>query len=220
MGCIIGRKPRYKIRLVLGDKGVSIRESETVAKFLIRLYDSIEVAECLYLLWLLRRDHSLNNVLFREARIAEELRESPFCSARYLLNLAEDRLETEVLLIDFEHATDRRDQETWESAGTPLYLARAANQVSPLLIKPTVVPGMPELIPGALERYREALPKRLKQFPPDKTRHILDMPPGEDLREWFHELRHDIESSFWMLLLAFVRSVRCRSSFTCDVSGI
>ena len=164
-------------------------------------------------------------MLFCEARIAEEFRQSPFCSARYLLNLAEDRLETEVLLIDFEHATDRRDQETWESAGTPLYLARTANQRSPLLIKPTVVPGMPELIPSALipsalERYREALPKRLKQFPPDKTRHILDMPPGEDLREWFHELRHDIESSFWMILLAFVRSVRCRSSFTCDVSGV
>lgn len=131
MGCIIGREPRHKLRLALGDNGVSIGESETVAKFLIRLYGSIEVAECLYLEGLLHRDHSLNNVLFRGARIAEELRESPFCSARYLLKPSENRLETEVLMVDFEHATDRKEEEPGESAGTPLYMARAARRSSP-----------------------------------------------------------------------------------------
>ena len=66
------------------------------------------------------------------------------------------------------------------------------------MIRPTSVPGMPELIPEVLERYQEVLPERLTQFPHDKTLHMLEMPPAEDSRAWYHELRHDIESSFWI----------------------
>jgi len=85
-----------------------------------------------------------------------------------------------------------------ESAGTPLYQARAAVRIAPLE-NIRVVSGMPELIPEALKRYKEVLPTRLEQFPPDESHHIL-MPSKGDTHEWIHELRHDVESAFWMLL--------------------
>ena len=186
--------------MTLRDKGVSIEESETLRQFLIRLYDMLEVAECLYLLGLLHRDYSLGNVLFRKSEVREEWQGSTFCSARHLLDPDVDRLATEVLLIDFEHATNYATQRELESAGTPLYQARAAGQVAPLKMKISLVPGMPELIPEALERYQEAVPERLEHFPPDKTDYILKMPPEGDGRKWSHEFRHDVESAFWVLL--------------------
>ena len=199
VGCTIGETPRYKVRLTLRDKGVSIKESETLKQFLIRLYDTLEVAECLYLLGFLHRDYSLNNVLFHTPEAREEWQGSTFCSARHLLDPDVDRFATEVLLIDFELATERATQRDLESAGTPLYQARAAEQVAPLEYT-TVVPGMPELIPEVLERYKEVLPKRLEQFRPDRSLRILGPSKG-DTRKWIHELRHDVESAFWMLLL-------------------
>ena len=124
------------------------------------------------MLGLLHRDYSLNNVLFREPVVLEEWRKSTFCSARHLLDPLLDPLETEVLLIDFEHATKLETQRELESAGTPLYQARAAEKIAPLVTYVTV-PGMPELDLEAFERSRKAVPERLKQFIPDKTRHIL-----------------------------------------------
>jgi hypothetical protein len=199
VGCTIGERPRYKVRLALRDKGVSIKESKTLKQFLIWLYDTLEVAECLHELKVLHRDYSLNNVLSREPTVREEWKDLTFCSARHLLDPDVDRLETGVLLIDFEHATDLETQEPLETAGTPLYQARAAQTLAPLEHWGTV-PGMPELIPEALEHYQKAVPKRLDKFIPDKTKHFLEMPSDGDTREWRHELRHDTESAFWMLL--------------------
>jgi len=68
VGCTIGKKPRFKIRLALRDKGTSIKESQTPEEFLILMYDLLEVAECLHEKDVLHRDWSPNNVLFREPR--------------------------------------------------------------------------------------------------------------------------------------------------------
>jgi hypothetical protein len=53
VGCTIRGKPRYKIRMALKDKGVSIAESETLKQLLIRLYDTLEIAEHFYKLGVL-----------------------------------------------------------------------------------------------------------------------------------------------------------------------
>ena len=205
VGCTIRGTPRYKVRLALRDKGVSIKESKTLKQFLIRLYDTLEVAECLYLLGFLHRDYSLSNVLFHTPEVREEWQGSTFCSAKHLLDPDVDRFATEVLLIDFELATDLKTQRDLESAGTPLYQARAAEQIAPLELS-GFMPGMPGLIPEALERYQVVLPERLEQFRVDNGWHPIDHVTemklqAEDKREWRHELRHDVESAFWMLLL-------------------
>ena len=204
VGCTIGEESRYKVRLALRDKGEPIMESKTVEQFLIRLYDMLEVAECLYVLGYLHRDYSLHNVLFREPKVGEEpeyrkeWEESNFCSAKYLLGKGENRFETEVLVIDFELATKHETQEKLESAGTPMYQARAAAKVAPLKVR-ALTTGMPGVAPGLLERYSKALPERGKKFIVDGTFHIFDPREG-DTEEWYHELRHDVESAFWMLL--------------------
>jgi len=199
VGCTIGGKPRYKIRLALKDKGVSIKESETPELFLTRLYDMLETAECLYRMGVLHRDYSLNNVLFREPTVTEEKHDPTFCSAMHLLDPSEDRLVTEMLLIDFEHAANCEKQSPLESAGTPLYQARAAQQLAPMKFSPILVQGMPDLTPEARERYQKIWPERWNQFPPDDKYHIFESKP-EDTKKWYHELRHDVESTFWMLL--------------------
>ena len=198
VGCTIKEKHRYKIRMTLRDRGVPIPESKTLKQLLIRLYDLLEIAEQLCRLGVLHRDYSPSNVLFREPEDGKEREAGDFCSARHLLDQAVERLATEVLLIDFEHATTLVAQATLESAGTPLYQARAARNMAPLQ-RTNILPGMPELIPEALERYRIALPDRLEQFPANKGKHLVEPWEG-DTREWYHELRHDVESIFWMLL--------------------
>ena len=190
--------------MTLRDKGVPIVESETLKQFLIRLYDTLEVAEYLYRAGVLHRDYSLNNVLFREHVDEGEREGSTFCSARHLLDPDVGRLATEGLLIDFEYATNIVTQRELESAGTPLYQARAAEKIAPLKLS-GFLPGMPEHIPEALERYQLVLPERLEQFRVDNGRHpinhVIEMKlQAEDKREWRHELRHDVESVFWMLL--------------------
>ena len=57
------------------------------------------------------------------------------------------------------------------------------------------------------QRYQDARTERLKQFPPDKKRHLFEKTPEASARQWYHELRHDIESLFWVF---FVWAVELR----------
>ena len=149
IGCTIGEKPRYKTRLALKDKGEPIRESKTPEEFLIRLYDVLETAEYCYKRKVLHRDLSINNVLFREPTITEESLNSAFCSVRHLLDPDQERIETGIVLIDLEHGTDDEIPNPLESAGTPLFQARATLHLAPLEPGFFSMPGMPDLIPEA-----------------------------------------------------------------------
>ena len=71
---------------------------------------------------------------------------------------------------------------------------------------PAVVPGISDS-PNSPKRYAEVHPDRVKKFPGSKKRLFFD-PDGIDdesqksqpKRGWRHELDHDAESVFWLLL--------------------
>jgi serine/threonine protein kinase len=228
VGCTIGRKPRWKIRLALGDRGVSIRESETPELFLIRLYDLLEALECLHQRGVLHREVSANNVLFRDGPVAYDKSRTTFCSARHLLDSTEERTTTDLVLIDGEYGTEEEKQKPSESAGTPLYQARASIECRPMALpKGGWMPGMPKLKGGAETRYSEAWPDRLNRFPSPGQSIVIyngraiylsqlesngpqdwdekgDQSETEEKEKeegWYHELRHDVESVSWILIV-------------------
>jgi len=141
-------------------------------------------------------------VLHRDPVMKEGSTNSKFCSARHLLNPDQHRLTTDVLLIDLEHGTKLKEQSPLESAGTPLYQARATINLAPLVPGITsVMPGMPDLIPEAMQRYQAVYPERLNQFTPDKSRYLFRETQEGQKEKWYHALRHDVESVFWISLV-------------------
>ncbi|KAG8958324.1 hypothetical protein FRC05_009004 [Tulasnella sp. 425] len=109
---------------------------------------------------------------------------------------------TSVLLVDFNHAehlTSKIDGQRVERTGTPLFMARAVER------------GGPVDIPNPRIRFLDAIPlaptkyathyrnTRLKKFPAEE----LNLSPeavDSDRPPWRHELDHDIESVFWLML--------------------
>lgn len=81
-------------------------------------------------------------------------------------------------------------------------MARAAEAGEP--IHPgrcgAIMPGMPEVVPHALPQYNTVWPERMKKFPAHPKSFILDWTQESAECKWFHELRHDAESIFWLLL--------------------
>ena len=61
---------------------------------------------------------------------------------------------------------------------------------------------VPELSQKA-QAYRDVFPDRLKRFqnsPGSPNRHIVDIGAPPNSSSWHHELRHDAESVFWLLV--------------------
>ena len=87
--------------------------------------------------------------------------------------------------------------------GTPIFMARAAvvgRHLDPR--RPLYLVGLPQLSDEAHKVYKEILPDRLKQFPqPSEHQETFTRkcPTGKQPK-WFHELRHDAESAFWLLI--------------------
>jgi len=93
--------------------------------------------------------------------------------------------------------------------GTPIFMARSVVAGHPLTLQPGVfLTGIPSL--SALPVYSKLLPERLKKIPQplkDQAMYFVMIPEGisinqESLRSlpWTHELRHDGESVFWLLV--------------------
>jgi hypothetical protein len=80
-----------------------------------------------------------------------------------------------------------------------MFMARAVRKGGPLgeVGKSVVYSGVPELSELARVTYEKMFPDRLVHFPnsPDCTVTIKD-----NERIWRHELRHDAESAFWLLV--------------------
>jgi hypothetical protein len=131
------------------------------------------------------------------------------------------------VLVDFEHGTVYSEQKPGESVvsdslhpdasllitpqGTPVFLACAAMKGGPICLGLVrcIAPGMPDLTEAARPLYEAIWPTRLEQFPPrpddifpprpDNICILKETKEAAD-REWFHELRRDAESVFWLLL--------------------
>ena len=87
--------------------------------------------------------------------------------------------------------------------GTPIFMARAAvvgRHLDPR--GPFDLVGLPRLSEEAHTVYKEILINRLEQLPqPSEHQETFTRkcPTGEQ-PTWSHELRHDAESAFWLLV--------------------
>ncbi|KIM22937.1 hypothetical protein M408DRAFT_28288 [Serendipita vermifera MAFF 305830] len=218
---------RHKVRLSLKESGIPFMDIQTPYEVLVATYDLLETTRCIYTnRGILHRDISKGNVLYRSevprveregtvslasdvASSTEEagsLREKPnklvFCSIQHLLDEKHPRKTTPVLLIDFDHAIQVAQAEPFTSVGTPIFQARAAAATTP--VDPgtgVLLGGMPDLSEAARPRYMKVLSDRVKRFPSRPTLDIILRTTQEAAdREWFHQLRHDAESVFWLLL--------------------
>ena len=95
-----------------------------------------------------------------------------------------------------------------------MFMARAVRQGRPIGNcgdKP-FVRGMPELLPLAREAYERVFPDRLDRFPCDDG-HTVTIGDTSDV-VWHHELWHDAESAFWLLVWWTVTAYPEDSSMT------
>ncbi|PVF98016.1 hypothetical protein CPB86DRAFT_826005 [Serendipita vermifera] len=202
---------RQKTCLVMEDKGISIMDAKTPRDVLIALYDVLEVTR---FLWrkrqTLHRDISEGNVLIQEDKtltIPEDLRTEleEMCFAKALLgkegpNPEADRLDTPLLLIDFDVAQNHKPtpgKTPTERTGTPYFMARAV-RTPEIPGGYHIFPPMPQLSDGAA-RYKECVGDRLEQFKPNSLR-MEGLDKSEPLKIFKHKLRYDAESVFWLLL--------------------
>lgn len=87
--------------------------------------------------------------------------------------------------------------------GTPIFMARAAVVGRHLSLRePFYLIGLPRLSEKAHRVYKEILPDRLKQFPqPSEHQETFTRKCSRSEQpNWSHELRHDAESAFWLLV--------------------
>ncbi|KAF8338863.1 uncharacterized protein EI90DRAFT_3286468 [Cantharellus anzutake] len=127
---------------------------------------------------------------------------SSLCFIKYLLNESCDPCETSALLIDFnhgEHLTRKQSLEhkRTERTGTPVFMACALQLRKPV---PLHIPSILAAVPHSPEPYTLAHPDRVAKFPSTPPRMLINHPGDCNNREWRHELDHDTESIWWLLL--------------------
>ncbi|KAF8341470.1 uncharacterized protein EI90DRAFT_2965833 [Cantharellus anzutake] len=187
-------------------------------------YDVLEVLRYLHFKpQILHRDISKGNVLYIDDKMcpttiahstlhADSIGASkaatatatglPLCFIKYLLNESCDPCKTSALLIDFNHAEHHASKQSPEHKrikrmGTPVFIARAVQRREPVPIFPPLVLAA---VPDSPEPYTLAHPDRVAKFPSTPVRLLTDHPGGRNNREWRHELDHDAESVWWLLL--------------------
>ncbi|KAI9507046.1 hypothetical protein F5148DRAFT_1368682 [Russula earlei] len=208
-------KERWKHRLGLGESGSPFTSIPTLSQVLETLFDVLEVLRYLRLhREVLHRDISSGNVLYVEN---SSDRSSPpktvplpqdLCFAKYLLGESNDPSKTSMLLVDFnlaEHlGPENGDKPRIDRTGTPIFIARAVEWGAPVPPTYARVPGIPQ----SCSPYATAHPDRVKEFSsliekqhfdPD-LRCIDDKKVKKSRDEFRHELNHDAESVFWLLL--------------------
>jgi len=95
------------------------------------------------------------------------------------------------LLISGNRSTVQRYQ------GTPMFIARAVQQGRPVLL-PNV--GLVPAVPPCPKTYASYHPDRIKKFPVEEDKVVRKPSTDSVNRQWRHELDHDAESVFWLLL--------------------
>ncbi|KAH9998459.1 hypothetical protein BJV74DRAFT_200503 [Russula compacta] len=110
-----------------------------------------------------------------------------------------------MLLVDFnlaehlEPETSVKEEQIYRM-GTPMFIARAVDQTGPVPPVVAFIPG----IPNTPDLYATAHPDRVKRFPGSEEGFIINpeklVCDNESRHGWRHELEHDAESVFWLLL--------------------
>jgi hypothetical protein len=81
--------------------------------------------------------------------------------------------------------------------GTPVFIARAVQQGRAV---PLSVPSIIPAVPISPKPYTLNHPDRIKKFPQEEMAVIIKIPADSNNRRWRHELDHDVESVFWLIL--------------------
>ncbi|PVF98015.1 hypothetical protein CPB86DRAFT_705832 [Serendipita vermifera] len=214
---------------VMKDRSTSIMNVSTPLDALIAAYDTLEVTRFLWRKQrTLHRDIGEGNIMVNKGKITpipEMLKNKleDMCFATALLGKdglnpefviprlqtfspflnplsRADRLETPLLLIDFdvaENVNPTPGQESSGRTGAPYFMARAVRtpEISP---GTHLFPPMPELFAGAA-RYQQFNGDR---FPMPHPNELLweEQDDYKLLEPFHHKLRYDAESVFWLLL--------------------
>ncbi|KAI0278005.1 hypothetical protein BGY98DRAFT_1097048 [Russula aff. rugulosa BPL654] len=209
---------RCKQRLGLRESGSHFASIPTLYKVLETLFDVLEVLRYLRLYRkVLHRDISSGNVLYVENSSNRSLKPNtvsvpprqeaetnglPLCYAKYLMGDSDDPLETSMLLVDFNLAEHLEKEKQIDRTGTPLFTARAVERgkyMAPVYARVPKIPDYPD-------SYAKVHPDRVKRFPSraQEEKKLAIDPDDIDVNEqddgWRHELEHDTESVFWLLL--------------------
>ena len=79
-----------------------------------------------------------------------------------------------------------------------MFIARAIQQGSAVVLSRRT--GFVPAVPPSPEPYTRHHPDRIKRFPPEEEKIIRGPSADSENRPWRHELDHDAESVFWLLL--------------------
>ncbi|KAG8946856.1 hypothetical protein FRC04_011403 [Tulasnella sp. 424] len=210
---------RGKNRIGVRQLGTPFKSISTLQEMLRTVFDLLEaIVFCAHKLAVLRflrverqvlhRDISIGNVMFIKPTTPTDIVETavekaPLKFVKYILGESDDPQETSVLLVDFNHAEDLSIDQGAEHGGailigTPIFIARAVERGAayPFPEDGTILPAIPH-IPDC---YASNHPDRRKKFPIEEKKVLLEPSADSSGRPWRHELNHDAESVFWLLL--------------------
>ncbi|KAL4245119.1 hypothetical protein ABKN59_009861 [Abortiporus biennis] len=223
------RIERTKQRLVMGSKGVTLWEGESVLDILMGVYDFLEAHR--WIIWnneFLYRDVGKNNLLIypvhnKDVRDKPVVKNPPSFIGRVLgLDAGDLTIQSSrCLMIDFDNASPLRDEKTGRPhdelkhvAGTDPYIARSVYRQAPLPKSEVslLFTKMPELTYKVRKMYCSHYGQEMYNKYNDKgTYHggvLPDDPqphsPAND-KTFYHQPRHDVESVYWLLLATFLR---------------
>ncbi|KIO29031.1 hypothetical protein M407DRAFT_21777 [Tulasnella calospora MUT 4182] len=201
---------KIKHRLGLRQLGSPFASIPTAKEMLRVAFDLVEVLRFLKAKRnILHRDISIGNVMYAppsgdKQDLDTSTQDDEVLFSEFFISDSPRRPHTtSVLLVDFNHAEHLTSKtgdshEQVERIGTPLFMARAVE-----LGRPTDIAKWPPdrflyEIPSAPEKYAKHYhDTRLEKFPPKPfeyfTKEVNHAP-------WRHELDHDIESVFWLML--------------------
>ncbi|KAH9483668.1 ABC transporter G family member [Psilocybe cubensis] len=203
---------RIKRRLGLLQHGEQFMHIRTLRGMLEVSYDALEVTRYLRTKRnVLHRDLSIGNIMVvwnrtnDSNKVDEDPNEPEICFVKHLLGESDNPQQTSVVLIDFNRA-ERLDvdprQPRNDRTGTPLFIARAVQNNGPYPDLPARRLVMVPAMPSAPMIYQQYLPTRAKYFDQDKMKeYTLEQDKMNTTeRVWRHELYHEAESIFWIML--------------------
>ncbi|KAG8946855.1 hypothetical protein FRC04_011402 [Tulasnella sp. 424] len=196
---------RGKNRIGMRQAGTPFTSISTLQEMLKTMFDLLEVLRFLRIKrQVLHRDISRGNVMFIDpgTPAPTDIVEAAVEKAP-LKFVNRDPHETSVLLVDFNHAEDlsinqAAEHERATRIGTPIFIARAVElgAAYPFPRGGVFLSGMPP-IPDS---YALNHPDREKKFPIGDKKALPGPSADSSGRPWRHELDHDAESVFWLLL--------------------
>ncbi|KAG8946852.1 hypothetical protein FRC04_011399 [Tulasnella sp. 424] len=171
--------PRGKNRIGMRQVAMPLTSISTLQEMLKTVSDLLEVLRFLRVKrQVLHRDISRGNVMFINPGtpvpndiVEAAVEKAPFKFVKYILG---------------------------ERHGTPIFIARAVERGAayPFPRHGAILPAIPP-IPDC---YASNHPDRRKKFPIEEKKALLSPAADSSGRPWRHELDHDVESAFWLLL--------------------